>query len=305
MILQFKVWLLKKLLNDVAKKGIEGDTKLAHINKFEDRLLKQMGGEGSINPNTGLTQYKGGGGGGGSQQTSNEIDPMLKPYISYGLDEAKNLYTGGAPEYYSGNTYLGANQAQQDAMGMMTNQANAGSDVLSGSSALANQTLNGDFLNAGNPYLAQATQAGADVATDQYNKAMQNTNSQASLSGRYGSNAHQNLASDNSQNLANALTNQAGTMAYQNYSNERANQNNVMNNAQGIAGNDYYGANQLMNAGNQQAGFDQAALDADIARHDYGQNSEQMHLNNYLTATFGAPGGSNSTTTSTSSGGGK
>ena len=301
MIMQFKVWLLKKLLNDVAKKGIEGDVHLAHINKFEDRLLKQMGGEGSINPNTGLTQYKGGGG--QSQSSSNEIDPMLKPYISYGLDEAKELYNNGAPEYFAGNTYLGPNQAQQDAMAMMKNQANAGSDVLTNSSALANQTLSGDFLNSGNPYLAQATQAGADVATDQYNKAMQNTNSQASLSGRYGSNAHANLASDNSQNLANALSNQAGTMAYNNYNAERQNQMNVMGNAQNIAGNDYYGANQLMNAGNQQAQFDQSKLDSEIARHDYGQNAQQMHLNNYLTAAYGAPGGSQTTTTS--SGGGK
>ena len=77
--MQFKVWLLKKLLNDVAKKGIEGDVHLAHINKFEDRLLKYMGGEGSINPKTGLIQYKGGGG--GKPTSSNEIDPMLKPYI--------------------------------------------------------------------------------------------------------------------------------------------------------------------------------------------------------------------------------
>lgn len=301
MILQFKVWLLKKLINDVSKHGIEGDTKLAHINEWEDKLLKAVGGEGSINPDTGLVQYKGGGG--GSQQSSNEIDPMLKPYISYGLDEAKTLYNQGAPQYFTGNTYLGANKAQQDAMAMMQNQANAGSDVLTNSSALANQTLSGNFLNAGNPYLAQATQAGADVATDQYNKAMQNTNSQASLSGRYGSNAHQNLASDNSQNLANALSNQAGTMAYNNYNAERQNQMNVMGNAQNIASNDYYGANQLMNAGNQQAGFDQAKLDAEIARHDYGQNAQQMHLNNYLTAAYGAPGGSQTTTTS--SGGGK
>jgi len=301
MILKLKVWLLKRLLQDVAKKGHDGDVYLAHINKFEDKLLKTVGGEGSINPDTGLVQYKGGGG--QSQSSSNEIDPMLKPYISYGLDEAKTLYNQGAPEYFSGNTYLGPNKAQQDAMAMMTNQANAGSDVLTNSSALANQTLSGDFLNSGNPYLAQATQAGADVATDQYNKAMQNTNSQASLSGRYGSNAHANLASDNSQNLANALTNQASTMAYNNYNAERQNQMNVMGNAQNIAGNDYYGANQLMNAGNQSAQFDQAKLDADIARHDYGQNAQQMHLNNYLTAAYGAPGGSQTTTTS--SGGGK
>ena len=297
-----KIKLYNWLAKDLGKLGREGDTELAHVNPFEQKLLKAVGGSGTINPITNLKEFKGGGGG-GSQQSSNEIDPMLKPYISYGLDEAKTLYNDGAPSYYSGNTYLGANQAQQDAMAMMQNQANAGSDVLTNSSALANQTLNGDFLNSGNPYLAQATQAGADVATDNYNKAMQNTNSQASLSGRYGSDAHRNLASDNSQNLANSLTNQASTMAYNNYNAERQNQMNVMGNAQNIAGNDYYGANQLMNAGNQQAQFDQAALDADIARHDYGQNAQQMHLNNYLTAAYGAPGGSQTTTTS--SGGGK
>jgi hypothetical protein len=301
MITRIKIKLYNWLAKDLGKLGRDGDTELAHVNAWEQKLLKAVGGSGTINPITNLKEFKGGGG--QSQSSSNEIDPMLKPYIEYGLNEAQNLYNQGAPEYYSGNTYLGPNQAQQDAMAMMTNQANAGSNVLTNSSALANQTLSGDFLNAGNPYLAQATQAGADVATDQYNKAMQNTNSQASLSGRYGSNAHANLASDNSQNLANALTNQAGTMAYNNYNAERQNQMNVMNNAQNIAGNDYYGANQLMNAGNQSAQFDQAALDADIARHDYGQNAQQMHLNNYLTAAYGAPGGSQTTTSS--SGGGK
>jgi 2-hydroxychromene-2-carboxylate isomerase len=78
---------------------------------------------------------------------------------------------------------------------------------------------------------------------------------------------------------------------------------NVMNNAQNFAGNNYYDANQLMNVGNQQAGFDQTALNADIARHDYGQNAQQQHLSNYTNAVWGAPGGSTSSTSN--SGGGK
>ena len=40
-------------------------------------------------------------------------------------------------------------------------------------------------------------------ATDQYNNAMQGTNSQASMSGRYGSDAHSRMASNNSRILAN------------------------------------------------------------------------------------------------------
>jgi hypothetical protein len=43
-----------------------GDTELAHINTFESRLLRMVGGAGTINPETGLRQYLGGGGGGGS-----------------------------------------------------------------------------------------------------------------------------------------------------------------------------------------------------------------------------------------------
>jgi len=33
-----------------AKEGRKGDTELAHINKWESRLLKLCGGAGSINP---------------------------------------------------------------------------------------------------------------------------------------------------------------------------------------------------------------------------------------------------------------
>ena len=89
MILKLKVWLLKKLLSDVAKKGIDGDIHLAHINEWEDKLLKACGGEGSINPKTGLIQYKGGGG--QSQTTTQNIDPEILPYITYGLDEAQRF----------------------------------------------------------------------------------------------------------------------------------------------------------------------------------------------------------------------
>lgn len=62
--LKEKINLFNKLYNEIAGKGIKGDTKLAHINEFEDRLLKMYGGSGTINEETGLTQYFGGGGGG-------------------------------------------------------------------------------------------------------------------------------------------------------------------------------------------------------------------------------------------------
>ncbi len=300
MILKLKVWLLKKLLKDVAKKGIEGDTKLAHINEWEDKLLKACGGEGSINSKTGLVQYKGGGG--GSSQTSNELDPNVVPYVKDALSEQQKLYREGAPDYYGDKTYLDPNSQQQQAMALMSAQARAGSPELRQANQLAQQTMQGDFLQ-NNPNFDAVMNTAGRKATDLYNTATNNTFSDVSKAGRYGSNAHANLQAGNAGKLAQSLADTAGQYAYQNYANERQNQMNVMNNAQNFAGNNYYDANQLMNVGNQQAGFDQTKLDADIARHDYGQNAQQQHLSNYTNAVWGAPGGSTSTTSQ--SGGGK
>ena len=72
---------------------------------------------------------------------------------------------------------------------------------------------------------------------------------------------------------------------------------------QTIAGNQNVGAQNLMNVGNAQAGFNQTALDADIARHDYGQNAQSQLLGNYTNAVWGAPSAGTSTTSN--SGGGK
>jgi len=54
-----KVSLLKELYQDIASKGQEGDTMLAHINPYEAKLLKAHGGSGTINPSTGLPEFKG------------------------------------------------------------------------------------------------------------------------------------------------------------------------------------------------------------------------------------------------------
>jgi hypothetical protein len=60
-----KVELFKQLYKEIAGKGVKGDTELAHINTFESRILRMLGGSGTINPETGLKQYFGGGGSGG------------------------------------------------------------------------------------------------------------------------------------------------------------------------------------------------------------------------------------------------
>ena len=295
-----KIKLYNWLAKDLGKLGREGDTELAHVNPWEQKLLKAVGGSGTINPITNLKEFKGGGG--GQSTTNNNLDPNVVPYVKDALSEQQKLYQGGAPEYYGGQTYLNPNEQQKQAINQLTANANINNPMLQNATNLNNQMINGDFLT-NNPNFDAVMATAGRKATDAYNNAMTNTNSQASMSGRYGSDAHARMASNNSSNLAQSLADTAGQYAYQNYATERGNQINAMNNAGTIANNQNIGANNLMNAGNAQAQFDQTALNADIARHDYGQNANQQHLSNYTNAVWGAPMGS--TSTSSNSGGGK
>ena len=95
--IKFKVWLLDRLACDIASQGEDGDTELAHINSYEAKLLRSVGGSGTINKTTGLRQYggggsRGGGGGGGTTTqtvTKEEFPPEIRPYITDILERAQ------------------------------------------------------------------------------------------------------------------------------------------------------------------------------------------------------------------------
>ena len=53
--------MTREEMQRLASYGRDGDTMLAHINPQEAKMLKQAGGSGTINPNTGLPEYRFGG----------------------------------------------------------------------------------------------------------------------------------------------------------------------------------------------------------------------------------------------------
>ena len=55
--IKHKVDLFNKLYKEISGYGREGDTELAHVNKYEAAVLKAMGGSGTVNPTTGLREY--------------------------------------------------------------------------------------------------------------------------------------------------------------------------------------------------------------------------------------------------------
>ena len=94
-----KVWAIKHLYADIAAMGDGGDTELAHVNEKEVKFLKKLGGAGTINPKTGLREFKGKGGGGssGKQEStsySTNLPEYAKPYYQDQIKQvAKEVYT--------------------------------------------------------------------------------------------------------------------------------------------------------------------------------------------------------------------
>ena len=97
---RIKVWLIKHLYTDIAAMGDGGDTALAHVNEKEVALLKAHGGAGTINPRTGLIEFKGKGGGSPaptkqeSVSYSSNLPEYAEPYYKEQMKQvAKEVYT--------------------------------------------------------------------------------------------------------------------------------------------------------------------------------------------------------------------
>jgi hypothetical protein len=238
-----------------------------------------------------FTFYGGGGkgkGGGGSQTQTQDIAPWLKEYVTYGLGEAKNLYQGTTPTYYPGQTYVDPSMQTTSAIDLATKRAMAGSPLTSGAIAQQTGTVGGSYLGA-NPYLAAALRPGQEAATRAYNEAIGGTRSQASQAGRYGSGAQTQLEGLSQQNLANALANQAGQAAYQNYATERGLQQQSALAAPTLAQSEYADINQLLQAGQLGEQYKQTALESDIERYNFEQQKPYEKLSAYLGSVYGAP----------------
>jgi hypothetical protein len=98
-----KVDLFKQLYTELAGQGINGDTELAHVNKYEAVVLKAMGGSGTVNTVTGLRQFDWLSGGSDpapapSPATSttvkqvSDLPEYFKPYVEELFATAQDVY---------------------------------------------------------------------------------------------------------------------------------------------------------------------------------------------------------------------
>jgi hypothetical protein len=221
------------------------------------------------------------------------IDPMLKPYVKQGLDEAARLY-GQQPNYFPDQTFVSASDPTQAALLAQRNRAMQGNMLNPTAQRQQLNTISGDYL-AGNPFFSGAFQGAAQQAADAYNANVNQALSNASRAGRYGSGAMNTALGGAGQTFANALTNTAGNLAYQNYGAERGMQQQAAQNAPSLAATDYADINQLMQAGQGYESYQQQALQDRINRFNFAQNAPQNALAQYMGYVTGSPQGSQTT----------
>jgi len=189
-----------------------------------------------------FTLYGGGKGGGGESQTQQGIDPMLKPYVQYGLNEAQNLYQSATPNYYPGQTYVGPSQATQAALQAQQNRALGGNPLLT---------------------QAQANIGNLQTATNVANPMFQNIYSNAQTSPSLANSVYGGLASGQMGNMAQPLNQFSASGGY-------LGSNPYFN--QALAGAGQAATNQYFDAINQaQSGASQAGR--------YGSNAQENLFN--------------------------
>ena len=222
-----------------------------------------------------------GGGSSGTQQTTatQTAEPWSgqQPYLTDVFQQAQNQYQSDQPAYYPGSTVTPFAPQQEAALQAGEQRALYGSPLNFAAQNQAMQTLGGDYLTEGNPYMGALTESLSNRIRPQVDSAFAGAN-------RGGSAGH---AEAFSRGLADAVA----PHMFGSYEAERARQMGAMQAAPGLAANDYFDIQQLGNIGAQRQGMQQQILGDDINRYNFAQNINQAKLVDYAGLISGNYGG--------------
>lgn len=227
-----------------------------------------------------------------TQTVTTNNTPWQSGALQKGIDSAQTVLDTPR-QAYAGQTYAGFDPAQQQAQQGILNVAGQGAPGTQAATTANNATLNGDYLNGGNPaYQAMVDRATRPLVDNFQNNIVPTINSDFAGAGRYGSGiARQGQLDRQADSLNRSVGDVAGNLAYQNYGAERT---NMMNAAQMAPGLDQaaYAPYQAMDAvGGQRQSMEQNAIQEAINRFDFGQNEEANRIGRYMGLVGGGYGG--------------
>jgi hypothetical protein len=234
------------------------------------------------------------GGGGGGSTTTSGIDPTIKPYVTYGLEEAKRQYEAPGAAFFPGQTYVSPSEATQAALQAAQTRAMSGSPIQQAAQQEYLSTVQGRGVN---PFLEGALAGTTRQAQEAYTRGVQGLQSRASSMGRYGSNAMGQQVGQAQDIFGRNLAESAGQLAYQSAEAERGRQMAAVQGAPAYAQADYMDIQKLLTAGQGQEQYQQKALQDAINRYNYEQTLPQQKLQQFTNLFTSVPSGGTSTTT--------
>jgi len=241
------------------------------------------------------------------QVTTSQIDPALRPYLTTGLERAKQLFlTGPQPTFFAGQTYVSPSEQTLTALQQQEDIARAQSPVLQQaqqafgqSLAGMGQTAGGGFL-MGSPYRDQLIQAATRPLQQQFSEAtLPAIQSAFSRAGRYGSGAQTRAIGQAQEATSRAMGDIASQIAAQDYARERALQVQAQQQqaalaaaAPAIYSQQFIPSQQLAQIGAQREAIAMQPLQEEMARFQFQQQLPQQQLASYLSSVYGTPLGS-------------
>lgn len=233
------------------------------------------------------------------QITTSSSEPYAgqKPFLEAGFERARTDVLEQPGEYYPNSTVVPFSPTTLQGLDLQQTRALAGSPITQAAQNQVQQTAQGDYLTAGNPYAAQAIQnATAPLAQRFQEDVIPGIQSSFNNAGRFGSGLQARQQERAGEAVANQMGDIATNMGLQIYGDERQRQIQASQLAPQLAATDYADIQALKGVGVEQESMAGNILQDDISRFNYAQQAPKDALAQYMALVSG--GGYNTTTAS-------
>jgi len=238
------------------------------------------------------------------QVTTSQIDPALRPFLTQGLERARELFlTGPQPTFFPGQTYISPSAQTEQALAQQEALATGAQPTLQqaqqayqASLGQIGQTAAGGFLQ-GNPYQQAMLAAATRPLTQQFGEqVLPGVASLYSRAGRYGSGAMERALGGATEAYGRALGDVSANIVGQDYARERGLQQQAQMGQAALAqvAPSFYQQQFLPSQTLAQVGAAREAISAQplqeqMARFQFGQQQPIQSLMSYLSSVYGTP----------------
>jgi hypothetical protein len=238
------------------------------------------------------------------QVTTSQIDPALRPFLTQGLERARELFlTGPQPTFFPGQTYVAPSAQTEQALAQQEALATGAQPTLQqaqqayqASLGQIGQTAAGGFLQ-GNPYQQAMLAAATRPLTQQYGEQIvPGVASLYSRAGRYGSGAMERALGGATEAYGRALGDVSANIVGQDYARERGLQQQAQMGQAALAQaaptfyqQQFLPSQTLAQVGAAREAIAGQPLQEQMARFQFGQQQPIQSLMSYLSSVYGTP----------------